>query len=107
MRDESSRVGRWVPALLLAGLALLRFLPYHFFEPDDLYIYLQFVKNLLGRGELSFNPGESTYGFTSPLWLFLLSGATAIFRDPFLAAKICSLAAGASSRSIRSTLSTI
>ena len=93
MSDERSRSSRWAPPLLLVGLALVRFLPYRFFEPDDLYIYLQFVHNLLGRGELSFNAGQPTYGFTSPLWLFLLSGTTAVFRDPFIAAKICSLAA--------------
>ncbi|HKN47039.1 MAG TPA: hypothetical protein VJ144_03620, partial [Candidatus Polarisedimenticolia bacterium] len=93
MSDERSRSSRWVPPLLLAGLALVRFIPYRFFEPDDLYIYLQFVRNLLGRGELSFNAGEPTYGFTSPLWLFLLSAAAAIFKDPFFAAKICSLVA--------------
>lgn len=93
MSGEGSRAIRWAPPFCLAGLALVRFLPYRFFEPDDLYIYLQFVRNLIGRGELSFNAGEPTYGFTSPLWLFLLSGATAAVRDPFLAAKLCSLVA--------------
>jgi hypothetical protein len=76
---------------LIGLLALLRFLAYRAFRPDDLYIYLQFVRNLLERHELAFNAGEPTYGFTSPLWLFVLGGATALLRDPFLAAKACSL----------------
>jgi hypothetical protein len=79
--------------LAIAALALIRFAAYRFFEPDDLYIYLQFVRNLLGRGELAFNAGEPTFGFTSPLWLFTVSAATAALRDPFLAAKLCSAAA--------------
>jgi hypothetical protein len=81
------------PMLAIAALALGRFAAYRSFEPDDLYIYLQFVRNLLGRGELAFNAGEPTYGFTSPLWLFALAAATAVLRDPFLAAKLCSVAA--------------
>ena len=36
---------------------------------DDTYIHLRYVQNLLTRGEFSFNPGVSTYGATSPLWI--------------------------------------
>ena len=58
---------------LLAIVALVRALPYYFFSPDDYYIYLQFVRNVVERGEFSFNAGVPTFGFTSSLWLLLLS----------------------------------
>ena len=83
----------WGPPLLLVALTLLRSVPYRLFRPDDLYIYLTFVRNLLARGELSFNPGEPTYGFTSPLWLFLLAGARRLAGDPFAGASASSLVA--------------
>lgn len=93
MTGDTSRVPVWLPALALAGCAFLRFLPYRLFNPDDLYIYLQFVRNLLARGELAFNAGEPTYGFTSPLWLGLITSTAALLRDQLWAAKICSLLA--------------
>jgi hypothetical protein len=37
---------------------------------DDTYIHLRYAQNLLNLGEFSFNPGEHTYGATSPLWIF-------------------------------------
>ena len=40
--------------------------------PDDVYIYLKYVRNLISFDEISFNKGIKTYGFTSPLWLFLI-----------------------------------
>ena len=40
---------------------------------DDTFIHLRYAQNLLERGEFSFNPGEQTYGATSPLWVFGLA----------------------------------
>jgi hypothetical protein len=63
---------------LLAGLfaltlfACLGFL-YLPFTSDDAFIALRYARNL-GRGiGPCFNSGEMSYGFTSPLWIFLLS----------------------------------
>ena len=40
---------------------------------DDTFIHLRYAENLLQYGEFSFNPGEHTYGATSPLWIFGLA----------------------------------
>ena len=40
---------------------------------DDTFIHLRYAQNLLERGEFSFNPGDRTYGATSPLWIFGLA----------------------------------
>jgi len=55
--------------ILLISSSLL----YYKFNPDDFYIYLEYAKNLNNNYELAFNLGEKSYGFTSPIWLFLLS----------------------------------
>jgi hypothetical protein len=59
----------WV-ALILFGCLGYLYLP---FTSDDAFIALRYARNLsLGLGPC-FNPGEMSYGFTSPLWIFLLS----------------------------------
>jgi hypothetical protein len=58
----------WALALVLVLLPLL----YWEFCPDDFYIYLTYARNLAQNGELAFNPGQRSYGFTSPLWLAVL-----------------------------------
>ncbi len=58
--------------ILLAAHLLLRG-----YVTDDTYIHLRYAENLAGRGEFSFNPGESTYGATSPLWIL---GLVALFK---------------------------
>jgi hypothetical protein len=40
---------------------------------DDTYIHLVYARNIAELGELSFNPGDPTYGATSPLWVALLA----------------------------------
>ncbi len=37
---------------------------------DDTFIHLRYAQNLLHHGEFAFNPGEHSYGATSPLWIF-------------------------------------
>jgi len=89
-------IERWLPAAL-AAIALVRALPYLFFTPDDYYIYLRFVQNVVENGELSFNTGEPTYGFTSVLWLFVLVLIAEVSGHALMAGKIVSLAATAAS----------
>ena len=43
------------------------------YTTDDTYIHLRYARNLLERGEFAFNPGDSTYGATSPGWIFVLA----------------------------------
>jgi hypothetical protein len=40
---------------------------------DDGFIHVQYARNLMTRGEYSFNPGETSFGTTSPLWVMLLA----------------------------------
>ncbi|MDH3214728.1 MAG: hypothetical protein OEN01_00380 [Candidatus Krumholzibacteria bacterium] len=40
---------------------------------DDGYIHIQYAQNLITRGEYSFNPGEVSFGTTSPLWVMMLA----------------------------------
>jgi hypothetical protein len=61
----------------------------HFgYTPDDTFIYLRFARNLVQGNGMSFNPGTPSYGFTSPLWLFIISLGANLGVDPFLAAKV-------------------
>ena len=53
---------------------------------DDTFIHLRYVENLLERGEFSFNPGDKTYGATSPLWIFGLALLVKLGLDPIVAA---------------------
>jgi len=38
---------------------------------DDGYIHIRYADNILSLGEYSFNPGEVSFGTTSPLWVLL------------------------------------
>jgi len=40
---------------------------------DDGFIHVRYADNLITRGEYSFNPGEVSFGTTSPLWVMLLA----------------------------------
>ncbi len=53
---------------------------------DDTFIHLRYAENLLELGEFSFNPGQSTYGATSPLWIFGLVILLKLGVSPLLAA---------------------
>lgn len=64
----------------------------HFgYTPDDTYIYLRFARNLVHGEGISFNPGVPAYGFTSPLWLFIVSLGGALGIDLAMAAKAVDL----------------
>ena len=60
----------------------------HFgYTPDDTFIYLQYAKHVVGGEGLSFNAGQPTYGFTSPLWLILISFGGFLGLDLYVVAK--------------------
>jgi len=52
-------------AILVAAAVLLRG-----YVTDDTFIHLRYAQNLLEEGRFAFNPDESSYGATSPLWIF-------------------------------------
>jgi hypothetical protein len=61
--------------LIILFYAVISYLFYGFFSSgDDTYIYLQYAKHIIHNGEISFNLGEISYGFTSPLWLLMIVG---------------------------------
>jgi hypothetical protein len=60
----------WITALCLSALlAVLILLAGQVPPMDDTYIHLVYGRSLLSASPLSFNPGEPSTGFTSPLWL--------------------------------------
>jgi hypothetical protein len=65
----------WWAALLLALLLA----PLGRGFTDDGFIHVQYARNIMTRGEYSFNPGETSFGTTSPLWVIAL----AAFARPF------------------------
>jgi hypothetical protein len=59
-----------VPALVV--LAAMMF-PLRGGFTDDGFIHVQYAHNLMTRGEYSFNPGDTSFGTTSPLWVMMLA----------------------------------
>ena len=55
--------------LALLAVYFLCYIPFNNYTTDDTYISLQFAKNLVQLGELSFNPGAPVYATTTPLWV--------------------------------------
>ena len=85
---------RWLYMLALPIIVAIFYVTAigHFaYTPDDTYIYLQFAKNLIHGNGFSFNPGEATYGVTSPLWLFMISLGGAMGTDLYMGAKVIDL----------------
>lgn len=66
-RQHWARVAVGLVVLLAAHLLLRGYIT------DDTYIHLRYTENLLEHAEFSFNPGERTYGATSPLWILGLA----------------------------------
>jgi hypothetical protein len=62
---------------LCAFSALWHARRYDFFC-DDAFIALRYAKNLSQHHELSYNLGQRVEGFTSPLWVLLISAAGAL-----------------------------
>src|SRR4051812_20680858 len=70
------------PRWLLAAIALLALWHAHWYDffCDDAFIALRYAKNLSEHHELTYNLGQRVEGFTSPLWVLLVSslGSTGI-----------------------------
>ena len=49
---------------------------------DDSYIFLTYARNLKASGLFAFNPGEVTYGFSSPAYVMLLAAASRLSGIP-------------------------
>jgi len=74
-RLELSRRSAWLRRSLLAVIALSALWharSYDFFC-DDAFIALRYAKNLIEHHELAYNLGQRVEGFTSPLWVLLIS----------------------------------
>jgi arabinofuranosyltransferase len=88
---------RWSKLVVLVVLPLAVLLFYgtavnHFgYSPDDTYIYLQYARNFIQGHGLSFNAGEPSYGFTSPLWTCIVTIGGALGVDVYVAAKAIDL----------------
>ncbi|MCX7877045.1 MAG: hypothetical protein N2510_00220 [Ignavibacteria bacterium] len=61
------------------------------YSADDTFIYLQYARNVVSGNGFSFNPGEPSYGVTSPLWVFILTFAYFLNVNPFWFAKSADL----------------
>jgi hypothetical protein len=48
---------------------------------DDGFIHIQYARNIIERGEYSFNPGEVSFGTSSPLWVMELAAIGRFFSD--------------------------
>ena len=88
------------------GLPLLVIIFYvtaslHFiYTPDDTYIYLQYARNFINGDGMSFNAGDPSYGFTSPLWLMFVSLGGKMGIDIYIAAKVMDLFLGSISLAV-------
>jgi arabinofuranosyltransferase len=72
-------VKRW-HIIVIASLAVIARLAYYtdYIGHDDAYIYLKYAQNIATGNGWSFNPGEPSYGTTSPLWTLLISAGELI-----------------------------
>lgn len=61
---------------------------------DDTYIFLRYARNVLEGAGPVFNDGQRVEGFTSPLWLLVLTGVLQLGFDPPRTAVIASAIAG-------------
>jgi hypothetical protein len=66
-----------IPAVLLVGMML----PLRGGFTDDGFIHIQYARNLATRGEYSFNPGDVSFGTSSPLWVMTLAAIGKFFHE--------------------------
>lgn len=86
------------PALNGVALAFVALIPvitsltlYRDFTGDDTFIHLVFARNIATGQGFAFNPGEPTYGASSPLWVLLLAASSLITHEFFWTARVMSL----------------
>ncbi len=91
---------RLVRLILIPGTIFCVLLSFYFlylrddlrvFPLDDAYIHFVYAKNLAGGHGLSFNAGETSFGTSSPLWVFLLSRCVRAGFDLYSSAIMLSL----------------
>jgi len=83
---------------LVAALGLYIGLAYRAwpFVVDDTYIFLRYARHVAQGHGLCYNPGDPpTEGFSSPLWLFLLTMCVRVGWEPLVAAKLLGALLGA------------
>lgn len=81
-----------IPIIAISAFIILAFFLFHEYKlGDDTYIYLQYAKHIMHNGEISFNLGERSYGFTSPLWLGLITLLSSIINSPLVVPELLSL----------------
>ena len=86
----------WLRRVLLAAIALIALWharSYDFFC-DDAFIALRYAKNLVEHRELTYNLGQRVEGFTSPLWVLLISAVGSLGIPFVLATRMLAAAAG-------------
>lgn len=62
---------------------------------EDAYITFRFARNLAAGHGLTYNPGERTFGFTSPLWTLWCALGQRLFGDPLIWTRLSAIAADA------------
>lgn len=70
----------------LFAIGIVHAATYWFYQPDDAFIYLVYVKNLIGGNGLTFN-GERVEGFSSVSWTMLSALLAWLGLDPLQGAK--------------------
>jgi len=91
------RIGAKTGLGVVLALFLLLQWPLWDYVTDDTYIHLVYARNLAAGQGWSFNPGEPSYGSTSPLWIILLAPAAGGEGSGLLAARLLGLLAGLAS----------
>lgn len=87
----------WNRWLLIGALPVIVLIFYmaaseHFaYTPDDTFIYMQYARNMVRGNGISFNAGEPSYGFTSPLWMSVIAAGGSLGVDYYTAAKTVDL----------------
>jgi len=79
---------RWIRLVLAVAVYAVAGWALRGYITDDTFIHLRYAENLLHHGEFSFNPGQSSYGATSPLWIFGLAMLLKLGLSPFVAAGV-------------------
>ena len=72
-------------------------IPYWNYITDDTYIALRYSKHLASGDGFSYNVGDPSYGFTSPLWVMLLALFKMLGADLVLSAKFLGVGFGLAS----------
>ena len=64
------------------------------YTTDDTFIHLRYARHLLEEGQFAFNLGDSTFGATSPAWIFVLAFFMKLGLAPLTAAWVAGASCG-------------